>query len=128
MFIALSLTSLDPKAREFYDKVFSWTFKAHSEKLDDPDKLAMFDFHPDVSLTGGIQKMPDATGVLQPGGSGGVCIFWLVEDLVASAAVIEGAGGRMLSEAEKEGDHGVVRYFRDTEGTIGGLYQMVAKC
>ncbi|KXJ94964.1 hypothetical protein Micbo1qcDRAFT_156758 [Microdochium bolleyi] len=116
-----------PRAREFYDKVFSWTFKPPSTQPDDLNKLAMVDFGPDVALSGGIQKMPDATGVLKPG-PGGVCIFWIVEDLDKSAAAIDGAGGKMLSETEKEGEHGLMRYFQDTEGTVGGLYQMVANC
>ncbi|KAH7025116.1 Glyoxalase/Bleomycin resistance protein/Dihydroxybiphenyl dioxygenase [Microdochium trichocladiopsis] len=116
-----------PRAREFYAKVFDWTFKQHSTQPDDPEKLAMFDFNPGVSLSGGIQKAPESTGVLQPGGAG-VVIYWLVEDLDKSAAAIEAAGGSMLSGPEKEGESGMYRYFKDTEGTTGGIYQILSSC
>ena len=38
----------------------------------------------------------------------------------------EEAGGAMLSPAEKEGDHGLYRFFKDTEGNVGSIYQMTA--
>lgn len=68
--------------------------------------------------------MPDSTGVLNTG-PGGICIYWLVEDLEKIGPIIEEAGGKMLSGPEKEGDSGFYRYFKDTEGTIGGVYQIV---
>jgi predicted enzyme related to lactoylglutathione lyase len=82
-----------------------------------------FDFNPSLGLTGGIQKAPDPTGHFAPG-KGGICIYWFVEDVEAIGSVIEKAGGKMLSEKEKEGEFGLYRFFRDTEGSVGAVYQM----
>jgi hypothetical protein len=30
----------------------------------------------------------------------------------------------MLSEKEKEGEYGLYRFFEDTEGSVGAVYQM----
>jgi len=75
-------------------------------------------------LSGGILKVGDGPGVLKPA-FGGVCIFWYVEDIGKSAELIEKAGGKMVGEAVKEGASGLYRYFEDTEGSIGGVYQTV---
>ena len=82
-----------------------------------------FDFNPSLSLTGGIQKAPDHTSHFAPG-KGGICIYWFVEDVEAISSVIETAGGKMLSEKEKEGEFGLYRFFEDTEGSVGAVYQM----
>lgn len=55
-------------------------------------------------------------------GRGGYCIYWMVDDLDAISAIIETAGGKMVTNKEKEGDHGMHRLFEDTEGNIGGVY------
>lgn len=86
----------------------------------------MFDFQPKgVSLSGGFQRVPDEQGILKTGGSG-VCIHWFVKDVNESGEIIEKSGGRMLSAAEKEGETGLYRYFEDTEGNVGSVYQMVS--
>jgi predicted enzyme related to lactoylglutathione lyase len=87
----------------------------------------LFDFNPEINLTGGIQRIPESTGMLRcgGGGGGGVCMYWFVEDVNAIGEVIEKAGGKMRSGVEKEGKNGVFRYFEDTEGTVGAVYQLV---
>lgn len=88
----------------------------------------MFDFAPKgLGLSGGFEKVPSGSGVLKTGASG-ICIHWFVEDVDKSGEVIEKAGGTMLTAAEKEGDHGLYRYFRDTEGNVGSIYQMAGSC
>ena len=57
-------------------------------------------------------------------------MYWLVEDLNKTVAVIETAGGKMIGSKEpiKEGESaqaGVYRYFEDTEGNVGGVYQLI---
>ncbi|KAM0474666.1 hypothetical protein ACHAP7_007626 [Fusarium lateritium] len=110
------------RAADFYKAVFNFTYKEPSEKYPE-DQLRMFDFNPSLGLTGGIQKAPDHTGHFAPG-KGGICLYWFVENVDTIGPVIEKAGGKMLSEKEKEGEHGLYRYFEDTEGSLSAVYQM----
>jgi predicted enzyme related to lactoylglutathione lyase len=84
----------------------------------------MFDFNPDVFLTGGIQRVPENTGTLSTG-RGGICMYWFVEDVDKAGELIEQNGGKMLSDRQKEGESGIFRYFEDTEGNVGAVYMMV---
>ncbi|EKJ67445.1 hypothetical protein FPSE_12364 [Fusarium pseudograminearum CS3096] len=110
------------RASEFYKTVFNFSFGEATEKHP-KDQLMKFDFNPSLGLSGGIQKAPDHTGNFAPG-KGGICIYWYVEDVDTISPVIEKAGGKMLSEKEKEGEHGLYRFFEDTEGSVGAVYQM----
>jgi len=83
----------------------------------------MFDFNPDVNLSGGLLLVPEESGVLKPG-HGGVCVNWLVQDLEKTSESIVAAGGKMLSDKRPEGTSGIYRYFEDTEGNIGSVYQI----
>lgn len=112
-------------AARFYKAVFS--FDVAPNPKHDPSELQQFDFTAKgVNLTGGIQKVPDETGLLNAG-SGGVCIHWLVENLDDSARVIEEAGGTVLTGPMNESDFGIYLYFKDTEGNTGAAYQIVQK-
>jgi len=112
-------------AHKFYSTVFNWTFKEPQSLEEHPESdLRMMDFRPDVELSGGIQKVPEPTGVMKPGVAG-VVVYWLVEDVGKIGPVIEEAGGKMLTDAQKEGKSGLYRFFQDTEGTVGGVYQVV---
>lgn len=85
----------------------------------------MVDFNPDVNIAGGIsvvQSLPAPNFSPRPG-HGGIVIFWLVDDIEATAKVIEEAGGKMMSEARDEGAHAVYRYFEDVDGNLGSIYQ-----
>ena len=87
----------------------------------------MVDFKPDVDLSGGIQRVREAAPMFTPRpGRGGICVYWFVEDVGKIGGVIEQAGGKMLSGPEKEGEHGLYRYFEDPSGNLGGVYQMKA--
>ncbi|UNI15749.1 hypothetical protein JDV02_002255 [Purpureocillium takamizusanense] len=113
-----------PRASEFYKKVFNLPFKEQPAAMS-PDHIRLFDLTKNgLSITGGILKAPDSTGAFR-GGKGGVCLHWFVEDVDESAKLIEAAGGKMLTEKEKEGESGVFRYFEDTEGTVGSVYMLV---
>ena len=112
------------KAAKFYKDVFDFEFKPNKPGYSSTD-IQMFDFTPKgIQLSGGFQRVPDESGILKSGGSG-ICIHWFVKDVEESAALIEKAGGKMLSAAEKEGESGLYRYFEDTEGNTGSVYQMV---
>lgn len=115
-------------AHRFYSTVFNWTWK-NPEVLDNPstedNKPVMVDFNPDVNIAGGIsvvQSLPAPNFSPRPG-HGGIVIFWLVDDIEATAKVIEEAGGKMMSEARDEGAHAVYRYFEDVDGNLGSIYQ-----
>jgi predicted enzyme related to lactoylglutathione lyase len=102
--------------------VFNFTYKDPNDKQPE-DELRRFDFNPSLSLSGGIQKAPDHTGNFHPG-KGGLCVYWFVENVDQIGPIIEKAGGRMLTEKEKEGEFGLYRFFEDTEGSVGAVYQM----
>ncbi|KAH7117384.1 hypothetical protein EDB81DRAFT_952863 [Dactylonectria macrodidyma] len=110
------------RASQFYDTVFKLPFKKDQPASDPNDECNSFDLNPSLNLSGGIQKAPDPTGLFAPG-RGGICVYWFVEDVDAIAPVIEKAGGKMLSEKEKECE-GFYRFFEDTEGTVGAVYMM----
>lgn len=46
-----------------------------------------------------------------------------MEDVEKIGEDIEKARGKILSSAEKEGDHGLYRFFEDTVGYLGGVHQ-----
>lgn len=128
VWIEITATDLS-RSHKFYSTVFNWTFK-NPEVLDaSPDakdtKPVMVDFNPDVNISGGISRVREAAApkFAPLPGRGGICLYWLVDDVEKIGEVIEKAGGKMLSAAEKEGEHGLYRYFEDTEGNLGGVYQ-----
>ncbi|KAL2264598.1 hypothetical protein VTJ83DRAFT_7108 [Remersonia thermophila] len=121
------------RAEAFYTEVFSWSFQASPRKPEESEvdaKTRLVDWNPDVKLGGGIVPRPDGddpTG-LPAAGPGGIVLYWLVEDLTKTAETIERAGGRMIGSKEpiKEGANGLYRFFEDTEGNVGAVYQMVS--
>jgi len=123
------LLTFATKAHKFYSTVFNWTWKNSdvltSDKADDATKPVMVDFNPSVNLSGGVTpvRIPSPPTFTPHPGAGGIVVYWLVDDVEAIGATIEAAGGRMVSEARKEGEHGLYRYFKDVDGNLGGVYQ-----
>jgi predicted enzyme related to lactoylglutathione lyase len=109
-------------AHKFYSTVFSWYFKPPREDVPDYE-VRSFDFSPDINLGGGIVLVPDDAGVLKTG-HGGTCMHWFVEDIEKTSQTITSAGGKMLSDAQPEGKFGLYRYFEDSEGNVGSIYQI----
>ncbi|KAL1869447.1 hypothetical protein VTK73DRAFT_3092 [Phialemonium thermophilum] len=121
----LSISATDvARAHKFYSTVFDWKFKPESKEYPG-SSIRMFDFGPDLKLTGGILRVPDETGVLKTG-HGGVSLHLIVDDLERSANAIIEAGGKILSKPKPEGKFGLYQYFEDTEGNLGSIYQVVA--
>ncbi|KAH8659951.1 Glyoxalase/Bleomycin resistance protein/Dihydroxybiphenyl dioxygenase [Xylariales sp. PMI_506] len=114
------------RASDFYAAVFNWEFTPPSDEHP-TEEVQMFTFRPDVELSGGFLKTPNEQGLLKPGRSG-VWMSWLVEDLDTTAALVEKAGGKVLTDAVKEGKSGLYRYFEDTEGNMGAFYQFIGNC
>ncbi|GAB1319956.1 hypothetical protein MFIFM68171_10166 [Madurella fahalii] len=117
------------RAEKFYAAVFNWSFHDPPANQSDGPKTRLFSFtSAGVALHGGIQHKPETSNTGTPAaGHGGVCIYWLVEDLAETAKVIEHAGGKMIGSMEpiKEGESGFYRYFEDTEGNVGAVHQLV---
>ena len=57
-------------------------------------------------------------------GHGGTCMHWFVEDIDKTSEAITSAGGKLLSDTQPEGKFGLYRYFEDTEGNVGSIYQI----
>lgn len=118
-------------ASKFYKNVFDWTFKAPSAEAEGASKdVRLLDFGPQVGVGGGLQQVPvpeypDGLFTTGAGKLTGPCIYWLVEDLDKIAEKIEAEGGKMRSEAIKEGKSGLYRFFEDTEGTVSAVYQWI---
>lgn len=111
-------------ARESYKAVFNWNFVDNFLTTGtSPSDLAIVDFKPGVSLLGGIRPAPAGTGL--KAGPGGNWVSWLVQDVSQSSNAIEKAGGKMLTEQSKQGDTGIYRFFADTEGNVGSIFQVV---
>ena len=124
---SIRLTILTTVASKFYETVFGWAYKTFpGQTAEHRENMMLYDFRPDFDMGGCIQKAPDETGALKTG-AGGPCLFWIVENLEKTAVIIEEAGGKMLSGSISEGENGIYRYFEDTEGTVGGVYQAVGK-
>ncbi|KAK4215154.1 glyoxalase-like domain-containing protein [Rhypophila decipiens] len=125
----IEITATDmARSHKFYSTVFNWSWK-NPEILggsNDEEKPLMVDFNPDVNISGGISppiQNPSPDKFIPRPGRGGIVLYFLVDDIEAIGQVIEDAGGKMVSEARKEGDHGVYRYFEDPDGNLGGVYQ-----
>jgi predicted enzyme related to lactoylglutathione lyase len=117
----LDHSNASTSASTFYKSVFKWSVKPYANCPS--TELQLFDFRPSLQLSGGIQLAPDKeTGTIKPA-RGGVCVHWLVEDVNEIAKVIEQSGGKVLTDVTKEGNHGLYRYFEDTEGNLGSVYQ-----
>ncbi|KFH42100.1 hypothetical protein ACRE_071590 [Hapsidospora chrysogenum ATCC 11550] len=114
------------RATDFYKAVFNLAIINKPGREDTSTEIRHFNLNPGLNISGGIIKAPDSTGALSAG-RGGVVINWFVEDVDASAELIKKAGGKVISEKEKESDFGLYRYFEDTEGNVGAVYMMVKK-
>jgi predicted enzyme related to lactoylglutathione lyase len=107
-YIEISVTDM-ARAREFYGQAFGWRFN---------------DYGPEYS---GIQA-PDGNGevgglgVGRDPGPGGVIALLYSEDLDASAAAVESAGGTII-EPPYEYPGGRRFIFSDVAGNVLGVYQ-----
>lgn len=92
------------RARAFYETVFQWRFEAWG-----PPGFYLIE---EAGIHGALQQR---AGSSEPGARGFECTV-AVPDLAATAAAIERAGGRLLSDAIKIPTVGTLRQFADTEG------------
>ena len=102
-----------PRARRFYEEVFGWTFKPWGP----PDFLQTFSSG--EGHVGALQGRRDIGGQRMPG----MEITFGVEDIAATVAAIEAAGGRIVMPSVHIETVGHLVFFQDTEGNVAGAMQ-----
>jgi predicted enzyme related to lactoylglutathione lyase len=102
--------------------VFDWNFYGDNQPAEySKDDIVLFDHGTEGNISGGIRKVE---GPIAKDGQR-VSVYYIVEDIERSAALILSAGGKMVGIVEKEGENGLYRHFEDTEGCIGVIFQYV---
>ncbi|KPM41465.1 hypothetical protein AK830_g5077 [Neonectria ditissima] len=127
--LAASGPKLTTAGSRFYKAVFNWPFYGETQPAEyDKDKVMLFEFQ-DPRVSGGVVKVPEDvnSGRVRASGRGGVCVWWLVEDVQQTSLVIQREGGRVTSDVLVEGKNGLYRYFEDPDGNVGVIYQFVGQ-
>lgn len=101
------------RARKFYGEVFGWTFRPWGP----PDFYQTQDAGD--GLRGALQGRRDIGGQRMPG----MEITFAVDDIEATVAAIEAAGGKILMAPFHIQTVGHLVWFQDTEGNIAGAMQ-----
>lgn len=122
----LAVNNIAGTASSFYQQVFNTPFYGEKQPASyNKDDVMLFEFE-DPRISGGVVKLPQGLSQVR-GGMGGVCVWWLVEDVDRIVGTIEAAGGKVVSEVLKEGVNGLYRYFEDPERNVGVAYQFVGQ-
>jgi len=108
----LATTDLDG-ARAFYGAVLGWSFD---------DQGADFGGYNMCSLDG---ELTAGMGPLQPGGSPVPCwtLYLGSDDIEASSAAVQAAGGQVVVEPMQVGEHGHMLVAVDPTGAVFGMWQ-----
>jgi uncharacterized protein len=105
-----------PRARQFYETVFGWSFQPWGPpgfyQVRDAGK----------GFRGALQGRREVAGRTMPG----MEITFGVEDIEATAAAIEAAGGQVIMPPFHIEGVGRLIFFQDTEGNIAGAMQYEA--
>lgn len=104
------------RAKAFYETVFGWTFTPWGPP-DFYQTRSTGDGH-----LGALQGRRDIGGQKMPG----MEITFGVEDIKATLAAIEAAGGRVIMAPFRIEGVGELIFFQDTEGNIAGAMQYEA--
>lgn len=105
-----------PRARAFYEQVFGWNFTPWGP----PGFYQVRDAG--TGLLGALQGRREVAGQRMPG----MEITFGVDDLHATIAAIEAAGGTILMPPFRIEGVGELTFFRDTEGNVAGAMQYEA--
>jgi uncharacterized protein len=108
-----------PRARDFYQKVFGWTFEPWG-----PPNFYRIHTGQGEFYSGGLQERRELV-------SGGRMIGFectiTVENLDETIRAIESNGGKMVTEKFVIPSVCTVAYFQDTEGNVAGISEPVKK-
>jgi predicted enzyme related to lactoylglutathione lyase len=102
-----------PRARAFYADVFGWTFRPWGP----PDFFQVTGAGD--GARGALQARRTVDGRAMPGFE----VTFAVDDIDATTAAIEAAGGKVLMPAFHIEGVGHLIWFQDTEGNIAGAMQ-----
>ena len=105
-----------PRARAFYEQVFGWNFTPWGP----PGFYQVRDAG--TGLLGALQGRREVADQRMPG----MEITFGVDDIHATIAAIEAAGGTILMPPFRIEGVGELAFFRDTEGNIAGAMQYEA--
>jgi predicted enzyme related to lactoylglutathione lyase len=110
-----------PRARNFYQKVFGWTF----EPWGPPNFYLIETGEERVRTIGGLLQ---ERRELVPGGKmiGYECTIG-VQNLDETIRAIESHGGKLVTSKFHIPTVGTVAYFQDTEGNVAGIIQAEKK-
>ncbi|MCW5759143.1 MAG: VOC family protein [Phenylobacterium sp.] len=102
-----------PRARRYYEQVFGWSFRPWGP----PGFYQTFDSG--GGHLGALQGRRDIGGQRMPG----MELTFGVDDLEATMAAVEAAGGKILMQPFHIQGVGRLVFFQDTEGNIAGAMQ-----
>jgi len=105
-----------PRARDFYQKVFGWTFEPWG-----PPNFYRIETGETLARVGGLQERRE----LVPGGRmiGFECTI-TVDSLDETIRAIESNGGKMVTQKFRIPGICTVVYFQDTEGNVAGVSEL----
>lgn len=105
-----------PRARDFYQKVFGWTFEPWG-----PPNFYRIQTAETHARMGGLQERRE----LVPGGRmiGFECTI-TVDSLDETIRAIETNGGKMVTQKFRIPGICTVAYFQDTEGNVAGVSEL----
>ena len=108
-----------PRARDFYQKVFGWTFEPWG-----PPNFYRIHTGQGPLYSGGLQErrelVPDSRMI------GFECTI-TVDNLDETIRAIESSGGKMITEKFVIPNIVTVAYFQDTEGNVAGVSAPITK-
>ena len=106
-----------PRAREFYQKVFGWTF----EPWGPPNFYLIETGEEKVRAVGGL--LQERREIVTGGRMIGYECTIGVKNLDETIRAIESNGGKLVTSKFHIPTVGTVAYFQDTEGNVAGIIQ-----
>ena len=103
------------RLRDFYTDIFGWAVKHPPEEGDPLDYTMISTGSGDGTLEGGIGRNPERRGALT--------FYVRVQNLEATLAQVEGAGGTTLRERLQVGPNVSIAMFGDPDGNVVGLME-----
>lgn len=110
------------RAREFYGTVFGWQFQDWTTVTGDEYWGILTGAADEPGIDGGLLRRPAPAPGPEQGTNAYVCTME-VDDIDATAAAIEAAGGRVALPKYALVGMAWQGYFLDTEGNTFGLHQ-----